>query len=97
MLRTFTNQGVGVRPEWVSDKLHFWYWQLRVERPKGAKRRRLYRYIAKERLRLVELGIDAELIRLTCRYLSSYAVVGGDKMIFAMENPPLQMCFDFSI
>lgn len=91
----FRNQGVHRRPEWVSHDLYVWYWMLRVERPKGAKRRRLYRWIAKEKLRLAELCIDQELIEVTCRYLSSYSVVTGRRMLELMERPMMQTSFDF--
>ncbi len=94
-LHGFHHQGVDRRPEWVSSKLHLWYWILRVERPKGAKRRKLYRWIAKEKLRLAELNIDQELIDATCRYLCSLSAVSGRHMLELMDRPVRQMSFEF--
>lgn len=95
MLNGYHHQGVDRRPDWISPQLHFWYWQLRVEKPKGAKRRRLYRWIAKEKLRLAEMNIDQELIEVTCRYLSSYSIVTGRRMLELMDRPIIQMSLDF--
>lgn len=91
----FHNQGVNRRPSWVTYELHLWYFMLRVEKPKGAKRRKLYRWIAKEKLRLAEMGIDQELIEATCRYLSGYSVVAGKRMIELMDAPIVQLRLDF--
>lgn len=96
MIPGFHNQGVARRPEWVSANLHLWYWILRVERPKGARRRKLYRWIAKEKLRLAEMNIDQELIEATCRYLCSYSAVSGRRMLELMDRPVVQMSFEFS-
>jgi|GEM_PF-5428252 len=95
MIHGFRSQGVGIRPSWVSSNLHVWYFILRVEKPKGSKRRRLYRFIEKEKLRLAEQNIDQELIKATCRYLATYNVVSGNKMIEIMNNPPKQMALQF--
>lgn len=83
------------RPDWVSHKPYLWYFMLRVEKPKSAKRRKLYRWIAKEKLRLAEMGIDQELIEVTSRYLCSYSVVAGRKMIELMDAPVVQLRLDF--
>lgn len=95
MLNGFHHQGVNRRPEWVSSNLHLWYWILRVEKPRGARRRKLYRWIAKEKLRLAEMNIDQELIEATCRYLSSYSAVSGRRMLELMDRPIVQMSFEF--
>jgi len=68
---------------------------LRVEKPKAAKRRKLYRWIAKEKLRLAKMGVDQKLIEATCRYLSSYSVVAGRRMIELMDAPVVQLRLDF--
>lgn len=90
----FNPQGVGRRPAWVSGDLHLWYWILRCDRPCVARRRQLYRWIAKEKLRLAELCIDQELIDATCRYLSSYSAVTGKRMLELMDRPVSQMCLN---
>lgn len=82
-------------PAWVSNSLFLWYWQLRVEKPKGARRRKLYRYIAKEKLRLAELSIDQRLIDATCKYLCSYSVISGQRMVMMMHVSGGQLCLDF--
>jgi hypothetical protein len=52
--------------------LHSLYWFLRQVRPyQTAKRRQLYRWIAKEKKRLHEAGVDPELVRLLCRHLAN--------------------------
>jgi len=44
------------------------YWQLRAIRPgQGAKRRKLYRLIAKQKAVLIADGLDSEQLRLWCR------------------------------
>lgn len=57
-------------PAWAS-RLSNLYWRLRAARSwDSAARRKWYRYIRFERDDLVNLGIDAELVRLACRYFS---------------------------
>ena len=44
------------------------YWHLRAIRPgQGAKRRKLYRLIAKQKAVLIADGLDEEQLRLWCR------------------------------
>jgi len=92
----FHNVGVGRTPDWVG-RLHYLYFIIRVERPRGAKQRRIYRLIEKEKLRLAEKNIDQELIRLTCLYLCSYSVIRGERMIERMDNPCPQLILDFTV
>ena len=63
-------EGYFMLPDW-SLELRMYYWDLRMRRVwKEAKRRKLYRRIAKEKRRLeVEVGIERERIRLLCRCL----------------------------
>lgn len=57
-------------PAW-GLKLRNLYWFLRYHRKwNEAKRRLYYRRIAAEKKRLIDSGVDAELVRLYCRYLS---------------------------
>ena len=47
------------------------YWRFRALRSfQTARRRWLYRQIKKRRLFLVESGVDAEWVRLYCRFFS---------------------------
>lgn len=56
-------------PDWSTELRHL-YWKMRTLR-KWDKSPRvvLYRRIASEKKRLVELGVDQEQIRLYCRVL----------------------------
>lgn len=52
------------------SKLNHLYWFIRYTRNKSVKRR-YYRYVAAEKKRLIQSGVDAEEIRLYCRHLSN--------------------------
>lgn len=54
------------------------YWFLRASRRPTAKRR-YYRYIAKEKKRLLEAGADYECLRLLCRSLAFRHSVHAEK------------------
>ena len=51
------------------SKLNNLYWFIRYNRNKSIKRR-YYRYVAVEKKRLIESGVDSEELRLYCRSLS---------------------------
>lgn len=51
------------------SKLRNFYWYIRYTRDKVTKRR-YYRYVLKEKKRLIKSGVDAEYLRLLCRSLS---------------------------
>lgn len=57
-------------PDW-SGRLTNYYCVIRVERRNKAIRRKYYRKVEKEKLRLAEAGHCQECIILVCRYLSS--------------------------
>lgn len=50
-------------------KLKNLYWHIRYPRNKVTKRR-YYRYVLREKKRLIKSGVDAEYLRLFCRSLS---------------------------
>ncbi|WP_146162130.1 hypothetical protein [Nitrosomonas ureae] len=50
--------------------LNNFYWRIRYTRSKSEKRK-FYRYVAKEKKRLIESGVDKEELRLLCRALSN--------------------------
>ena len=52
-------------------KLTNLYWFIRYYSRNKSKKRKYYRYAAKEKQRLIESGADAEEVRLLCRALSS--------------------------
>lgn len=51
------------------SKLNNLYWHIRYHRNKSIIRR-YYRYIAAEKKRLVDIGVDKEELRLLCRTLA---------------------------
>ena len=52
------------------SKLNNLYWRIRYTRNKSEKRK-FYRYVFKEKKRLIESGVDKEELRLLCRALSN--------------------------
>ena len=52
-------------------KLYNLYWFIRYNRRNKPVKRRYYRYVSKEKNRLIALGADAEEIRLLCRHLAN--------------------------
>lgn len=58
-------------PEWGAV-LRNYYWHLRFLRPfDQAGRRRYYRKIEAEKKRLIESGVNAEEVRLFCRWMAN--------------------------
>ncbi|SOD22419.1 hypothetical protein [Nitrosomonas ureae] len=51
-------------------KLNNLYWRIRYTRNKSEKRK-FYRYVFKEKKRLIESGVDKEELRLLCSALSN--------------------------
>lgn len=51
------------------SKLRNFYWYIRYTRNASVKRK-YYRYVLKEKKRLIESGVDSEYLRLYCRTLS---------------------------
>lgn len=88
------NRGGIDLPDW-SENLKSYYWRIRVEGRNKVKRRRYYRYVTKEKLRLAEIGVDQALINAVCRYLVNFNVVSGRKMHELMLSIPQQLTFDF--
>lgn len=52
------------------SKLNNLFWQIRYTRNKSFNRK-YYRYVAAEKKRLIESGVDMEYMRIYCRALSS--------------------------
>src|SRR5690606_20704654 len=52
------------------SKLYNLYWFIRMTR-NNSKKRSYYRHVYKERIRLIESGVDHEELRLLCRHLSN--------------------------
>lgn len=81
-------------PSWASD-LNNMYWFVRVEGRNKTKRRRYYRYIRKERLRLVEAGIAKQHVDAVCKYLVSLKEVNARRLDKCMAEPPRQLELPF--
>jgi len=59
------------------------------------KKRRYYRYVAKEKLRLAEQGFDQDVIKAVCRYLSGLRPNSGVKIISMIQTSPIQLQLQF--
>jgi len=95
MLHGFRHQGEVELPGWAV-RLRNYYWFIRVEGRDKAKRRRYYRLLEKEKLRLVEeLMLDQETIETVCRYLSSFNKKTGVKAQILLSQPSPQLQLDF--
>jgi hypothetical protein len=83
-------------PDWASNLTNY-YWFIRVEGRDKSKRRRYYRYIRKEKLRLVEqLHIEEETLDALCKYLVSFNKVSSEKLNFRLNNQTIQLQFNFN-
>lgn len=84
-------------PEW-GNLLRNHYYQIRQcrapNRTSQARRRRFYRYIKSEKKRLIESGVDAELVRLYCRSLSN---LRNQNAAVRYENYARQQLLDFGL
>jgi len=90
----FTNRATCDLPSWASD-LSNYYWRVRVEGRDSSKRRRFYRYIKKERLRLVESGINKDLVNRACKYLVSLKEVNSIRYIQQSKTEVMQLELPF--
>jgi hypothetical protein len=79
-------------PEWAENLRHL-YWVIRVEGRIEAKRRRYYRKVEKEKLRLAELGINQNKIAAVCRYLCSFKSANTLREVLAIEEKQLSFSF----
>lgn len=60
------------------SKLYNLYWFIRSTRNRSVKRR-YYRYVADEKKRLIESGVDDECLRLLCRSLANSRYAHAEK------------------
>ena len=89
-MQGFHHRGEFDPPEWA-NKLNNYYWYIRVEGRDKAKRRRYYRKIEKEKIRLAEQGLNQVLIKAVCRYLSTLDAASGKRMSDLLINPHPQL------
>ena len=80
-------------PVWTRT-LSNYYWHIRVEGRDKVKRRRLYRCIAKEKLRLVEFGLEQELVESACRDLSGFNRKAGSRLLLSLTQASPQLKLD---
>lgn len=90
----FRHQGLVDLPPWAGT-LKGYYWIIRVEGRNIAKRRKFYRKVEKEKLKLAEEGIDQRLIINVCRYLRTLSKGDEERLVKLYDNPTLQLSFDF--
>lgn len=70
------------------SKLKNLYWFIRYTRNPSVKRR-YYRYVAVEKKRLLEAGVDPEELRLICRTLSKRLGLSSERrLIMHRKNLP---------
>jgi len=94
MILGFRHRASADLPQWAIA-LHFPYWRIRVEGRNKSLRRRCYRALEKEKLKLVEQGIPIEHINAVCKYLVSHRQSSADKLAKLLAEPILQMQLPF--
>ncbi len=90
----FQHRATSELPTWA-NVLQGYYWRVRVEGRDKTKRRRYYRYIRIERLRLVELGIELDEVEAVCKYLVSLKQINADRLHLILVGEPEQLRLDF--
>ncbi|MCB4811792.1 hypothetical protein LG204_10735 [Methylovorus menthalis] len=91
-MQGFHHRGEYPIPDWAHS-LRNYYWHIRVEGRDKAKRRKFYRLVEKEKLRLAESYVDQKLIIMVCRYLATMKALDGKKMQIASFEAKIQMVF----
>lgn len=81
-------------PEWA-NLLTNHYWRIRVEGRNKTIRRRHYRYVRAEKLRLVEAGICPHKINAVCKYLVSLKQINANRLHVVFQAEFKQLTFDF--
>lgn len=94
MIYGFKHRALTEVPKWAGG-LHFPYWMIRVEGRNKAKRRKYYRAVLKEKIRLVESGIPIEHIEAVCKYLVSHKQSAANELIRVLTEPERQLKFRF--
>lgn len=90
----FTNRACADVPPWAAT-LNNYYWRIRVEGRNKSLRRKYYRLVRIEKLRLLELGVPLAQINVVCKYLVSLKQVNADRMSIELESDTKQLSFDF--
>lgn len=79
-------------PDWSCDLANM-YWHIRCCGRNAAVRRRYYRMVEAEKLRLAELGVCQIKIAAVCRYLSNFKNFNTLRRV--LSEPEIQLSFSF--
>ena len=90
----FNNRSIGEVPPWA-NLLSNYYWRIRVEGRNKSLRRKYYRKVREERLRLLESGIPLSHINVVSKYLVSLKQVNAKRMAVELQAESKQLCFNF--
>ncbi len=90
----FNNRSCGDVPAWA-NLLNNYYWRIRVEGRNKSLRRKYYRKVRAERLRLLESGVPLSHINVVCKYLVSLKQVNAERMAIELQAESKQLAFDF--
>lgn len=92
----FKHRATANLPKW-SDNLRHHYFMIRFNSRNKTTKRKYYKLIEKEKLRLVESGIDYTKINAVCKYLVSLKQINADRLHMALQEESKQLSFDFSV
>lgn len=81
-------------PDWANNLANY-YVCIRVDGRNRTLRRRYYRFVELEKLRLAMLGIDQQQIIACCRYLSGLRKRSNNRAAKAMHKENPQLSFNF--
>jgi hypothetical protein len=82
-------------PAWANG-LHYPYWKIRNEGRDTKLRRKMYHKVRKEKVRLVELGYDIDLINAICKYLVSHREVNAARLKAKLRLSDKQLTLKFT-
>lgn len=90
----FHHRAVYDLPDWTV-RLTNLYWHVRMDARNAARLRKHYRAIRKERLLLVEAGIDVEHVNAVCKYLVSLKQINADRLHSILNTEAKQLSLNF--
>ncbi len=90
----FTHRSSIDVPDWAR-LLSNYYWRIRVDGRNKTIRRKYYRKVRAERLRLLESGIPLSHINVVCKYLVSLKQINAERMALELQAEFKQLSFDF--
>lgn len=90
----FNHRSCADVPAWAGA-LNNYYWRIRVEGRNKALRRKYYRLVRAEKLRLVEAGVPVSQINVVCKYLVSLKQVNAERLQVVLNAEVKQLSFEF--